>query len=219
MKLNQSLSAFAAVLVVGAVSTALPANATGNLVANGSLDFSGAGAPTQWSFLNPAGEFWVSFDGQASPDGGSYLGIQDLDTFAPRFNVEGITQDIGGLDIGANYTLTFYSMTNHDAVDPAARQDWRVTFGTDTQTGQQTYFTGTGAWVQSTLAFTATSATQALTFVAEYLPGSYPEMLNLDGIVLTKTTSAVPEPSTYALLAGGLVAMGWAAARRRKPGA
>jgi hypothetical protein len=65
MKLNQSLSTFAALLAVGAASAALPANAAGNLVANGSPDFSGAGAPTQWSFLNPAGEFWVSFD--ASP--------------------------------------------------------------------------------------------------------------------------------------------------------
>jgi hypothetical protein len=193
--------------------------AADNLVANGSLNFSGPGAPTQWAFLNPAGESWVSFDGQPGPYGGSYLGIQDLASFLPRVNVVGITQGVSGLDIGATYTLTFYSMTNHDAFDPAARQDWVVSFGSATQTGQETHFTGTGAWVQSTLAFTAQAATQALTFVAEYLPGSFPEMLNLDGIVLTKTAAAVPEPSTGALLGGGLLAMACAAVRRLRTGA
>lgn len=215
MNRNRLLWTVCAAMALGAASVVAPAHAADNLVANGSMNFSGPGAPTQWTFLNPSGEFWVSFGNQPSPDGGSYLGIQDLDTFAPRVNVGGITQAIGGLDIGAAYTLTFYSMTNHDAVNPDARQDWLVTFGTDTQAGEQTYYTGTGTWVQSTMAFTATAATQALTFVAQYLPGSYPEMLNLDGIVLTKNVSAVPEPSTYALLAGGLIGLGWVAARRR----
>lgn len=211
---SRRLSTLGAVITLGAASAALPALAADNLVANGSMNFSGGGAPTQWTFLDPAGEFWVSFDNQASPDGGSYLGIQDLDSFSPRFNVGGITQNVGGLDIGASYTLTFYSMTNHDAVNPAARQDWVVTFGDQTQTGEQTYYTGTGTWVQSTMTFTATAATQALTFVAQYLPGSYPEMLNIDGVVLTKNVAAVPEPSTHALLSAGLAALGWSVRRR-----
>ena len=214
MKLNRSLSALSAVLVLCAASAALPASAAANLVANGSLNFSGPGAPSQWTFLNPGGESWNSFDGQASPDGGSYLGIQYLAAFAPRFNVGGITQNVAGLEVGATYTLTFYSMTNHDSFSAAARQDWVVSFGNATQTGRQTYFTGTGAWIQSTLVFTAHAATQALTFVAEYLPGSYPEMLNLDGISLTKTAGPVPEPKTALLFLGGLLGLG-AAARRR----
>lgn len=214
MNTNRSISAVAAALVLGAASEALPAHAAVNLVANGSLNFSGPGAPTQWSFLNPTGEYWNSFGGQPSPDGGTYLGIQDLDSFAPRVNAGGITQTIGGLQVGATYGLSFYSLTNHDAFDANARQDWRVTFGAATQTGQQTHYIGDGVWVQSTLAFTATAAVQALTFAAEFLPGSVPEMLNLDGIVLTKV-SAVPEPSTCALLSGGLIAAGWLVRRRR----
>jgi len=200
-----------ALLVVGATGAA---QAAANLVANGSLDFGGPGAPSQWTFLNPAGESWNSFGGAASPDGGAYLGIQDLDSFFPRVNVGGFTQNVGGLEVGASYTLSFYSMTNHDAFDAAARQDWIVSFGTSTLTGQQTHYTGNSEWVQSTLVFTAQAATQALTFVAEYLPGSYPEMLNIDGIALTRTAGPVPEPSSGALLMGGLLAVGAAVWRR-----
>ncbi len=208
----------ALLLLLTTAAAALPSHAAGNLVANGQLDFAGPGAPTHWSFLNPGGESWDSFGGNPSPDGGSYLGIQDLASFTPRVNAGGITQLISGLDVGATYTLTFYSMTNHDAFDAAARQDWVVSFGSDTQTGQQTHYTGTADWVQSSLVFTAHAAAQALTFAAEYLPGSFPEMLNLDGIVLTKTAAAVPEPSSGALFIGGLLAAGAAVWRRRARG-
>jgi hypothetical protein len=217
MTLNQAHSALRAMLVVCATSAVLPAMAADNLVANGALDFGGPGAPAQWSFLNPAGEFWNSYGGAASPGGGSYLGIQDLDAFFPRFNVGGFTQNVSGLEVGATYTLTFYSMTNHDAFDPAARQDWIVTFGPSQLTGQQTWYTGNSEWVQSSLVFTAQATTQALTFVAEFLPGSYPEMLNIDDIALTRTAGAVPEPASAALLLGGLLVVG-AAARRRSLG-
>lgn len=215
MIIRPLLSTLAAALSAVALSQALPAQAAGNLVTNGSLNFSGGGPPTGWTFLVPAGEFWVSFENRPSPDGGSYLGIQFLDAFAPRFNARGITQTVGGLEVGASYALSFYSMTNH-AGSTAASQDWRVSFGSETQTGQQTFYTGTSAWIQSTLAFTATAATQALTFVAEFLPGSYPEMLNIDGIVLTQTAPAIPEPAPLALLTGGLLALGGRAVLRRR---
>jgi hypothetical protein len=210
MNLTRTLSA----LVVSTASAAVPAAAAENLLANGSLDFGGPGAPSQWTFLNPAGESWNSYGNVASPDGGSYLGIQDLDAFFPRVNVGGFTQTVGGLQVGATYTLTFYSMTNHDVFDPAAQQDWIVHFGQSTLTSQQTHYTGRSEWIQTKLVFAAQATTQALTFVAEFLPGSYPEMLNIDGISLTQTAAAVPEPATAALMLGGLLLTG-AIARRR----
>ena len=226
MKLERMLAAAAAVTGLCGVSSAIAqvANATpGNLVVNGSMDFVDAsGNPSAqggdhsagdsaaqlsgWTFLNTAAtaEYWVSFQGQASADGGSYLGVQDLDAFLPRINVQGVTQTITGLTVGDTYSLSFWSMSNHDG--NGFLQDWTVTFGGQTQTGQQTTpnadnFSGT--WVQSTMSFTASSTSQALTFVATYLPGSVPEMLNLDGVVL-KEVSSVPEPENWALLLAGL---------------
>ena len=226
MKLEHTLTILAVVTGLCGASSAIAqvANSTpGNLVVNGSMDFVDAsGNPsaqggnhaagdasaqlTGWTFLNTGAtaEYWVSFQGQASADGGSYLGVQDLDTFLPRVNVQGITQTVSGLTVGDTYSLSFWSMSNHDG--NGFLQDWTVTFGGQTQTGLQTTpnaDNSSGTWVQSTMSFTASSTSQALTFVATYLPGSVPEMLNLDGVVL-KDVSAVPEPSSWALLLAGL---------------
>lgn len=189
-------------------------HAAGNLVINGSMNFAGAGAPTGWTLVVPTGESWQSFENHTSPDGGSYFGIQDLDSFAPRFNAVGITQTVSGLEIGASYSLSFYSMSNHTSLAPTALQQWHVSFGSQTQTGQQTSASAQN-WVQSTMTFTATATVQALTFVAEFLPGSYPEILNVDGVSLT--AAAVPEASAQRLLAAGLLALGgWKLRRRRQ---
>ncbi len=241
MKLERMLAAAAAVASLMGASSALAqvANGTpGNLVVNGSMDFvnaSGnpaspggdhaAGDPnatlTGWTFLNTgaSAEYWVSFQNQPSADGGYYLGVQDLDTFGPRVNVTGVTQTISGLTPGDEYSLSFWSMSNHDG--HGFLQDWKVTFGGDTQTSLQTTpnadnFSGT--WVQSTMTFTASSASQALTFVAQYLPGSVPEMLNLDGVVLQDVSAvpSVPEPAHWALLLAGLGGVLAASRMRRR---
>lgn len=192
----------------------LMAHAADSLVINGSMNFSGTGPPTGWAVLVPNGESWQSFESHPSPEGGAYFGIQDLDSFAPRFNAGGITQLISGLEVGTSYQLSFFSMSNHTSLSPSAMQRWAVTFGTQTQAGQLTSASGTPTWVQSTLTFTATATVQALTFAAEFLPGSYPEILNLDGVTLT--AAAVPEVSAQHLLAAGLAALGWLTLRRRK---
>jgi PEP-CTERM motif len=229
-----------AVLALGAsvgVDAQVANGTPGNLVVNGSMDFVGLnGAPpasdavyfagadpaalTGWSFLSPGptAEYWVAFGLQPSPDGGQYLGIQDLATFAPRNNALGVTQAISGLTPGADYQLTFYSMSNHDGI---GLQDWQVTFGGSTQTSLQTTpNVNPGTWVLNTMSFTAAAATQALSFAAQYLPGSVPEMLNLDGVILEQVgpapVSAVPEPQTYALFGIGLLALRLAA-RRKHP--
>ena len=103
MKLERTLSVIAAAAGLCGASAAIAqvANGTpGNLVVNGSMDFADAsGTPlapggnyaagadptalTGWTFLNPGptAEYWVAFQGQASADGGTYLGVQDLDAF------------------------------------------------------------------------------------------------------------------------------------------
>jgi hypothetical protein len=216
--LRATLAGLALVAASSGLHAQLADNTPGNLVTNGSMTFITGGLDA-WSFLHPGGEYWNSFQGQSSPDGGTYLGVQDLDNFAPRFNVGGIAQTISGLTAGADYQLTFYSMTNHDGV---GLQDWQVTFGNDTLTGLQTAPKAdqTGNWVQSTMSFTASAGTETLTFMAQYLPGSVPEMLNLDGVVLRQVSdappvAAVPEPETYALFGIGLLLLRVAARRQR----
>ena len=233
MKFQRTLTAIAALSGLFGATAALAqvANGTaGNLVVNGSMQFNEAvsqgsdntvGASPHalagWTFVNtdPTAEYWDSFQSQASADGGSYLGIQDLDTFKPRVNAQGITQTITGLQVGATYELTFLSMSNHDSA-AGATQDWDVSFGTQSQASVATLPNAdqTGNWVQSTMTFQATSASQALTFIAQYMPGSNPEMLNLDGVVLEKVSS-VPEPSSWALLLAGLGVATLVARRRR----
>ena len=218
--------ALAALAAAPAARAQLANGTPGNLVTNGSMNFAfregGRPVVTGWTFLNLAGnaESWNSFAAQTSPDGGEYLGVQDLATFAPRINVGGITQTLAGLTIGAVYDLTFYSMSNHDG---GGLQDWLVTFGGSSRTSLATQpnADNTGNWVQSTMSFTATSATQALTFAAQYLPGSVPEILNLDGVILRQSTvavSPVPEPETYELLLAGLGAVSFAQRRRMRKG-
>jgi hypothetical protein len=222
---------------LGLPASAQVADATpGNLVVNGSMAFTANGLPLApggvyragantstlagWAYLDTslAAEYWVSFGGQPSPDGGQYLGVQDLAAFGPRINVGGITQTLTGLQVGANYDLSFYSMSNHDG---GGHQLWSVSFGNTTQDGAATQPNGddTGNWTLNSMSFTATSAVQALTFMARYLPGSVPEMLDLDGVVLTQEqvtgVPAVPEPSTWTLLGAGLLAGAWATRRRK----
>lgn len=43
-----------------------------------------------------------------------YIGVQDLATFAPRVDVQGITQTLSGLTVGDTYSLSFWSMSSHD---------------------------------------------------------------------------------------------------------
>lgn len=195
------------------------AHAADNLVANGSMDFSGPGAPTGWTFLVPAGESWRSFENHPSPAGGDYFGIQDLESFAPRFNVGGIMQAVSGLQVGSRYELSFFSMSNHTSLSPTAMQRWLVTFGMPSQNGDDTQAglstsASSQAWVKSTMTFTATATVQALTFAAEFLPGSYPEILNLDGVTLT--AMPVPEMSSQLLLAAGLAGLAALKLRRRR---
>lgn len=235
MKFQRTLSAIAALSgLLGAASALADANSTpGNLVANGSMNFTDAnGAPLEvggpyyagdnpntlngWTFIRPAGnaEYWNSFQMQPSADGGTYLGIQDLDAYAPRFNVQGISQTISGLQVGASYTLTFLSMSNHDG--SGTYQAWDVSFGSQSQTSRATTpnTDDTGTWVQTTMSFKATSTSQVLTFLADYFPGSNPQMLDLDGVVLEKV-SAVPEPSSWALLLAGVAGVSLAMRRSR----
>jgi len=104
-----------------------------------------------------------------------------------------LSQLINGLTIGTSYLLTF-----------------------DFALAQQTGFTGVNKdnyWQSATMAFTATSASEVLSFLARgTAPGAPPFML-LDNVALN--AAQVPEPATWTLLIGGLALIAFMARRRR----
>ena len=196
-----------ALLLLGLTVIAQAAPLT-NLVSNGSMNFPN-GQLAGWTFLNPGGEFWNSFEpGNSSPDGGTYFGVQDLDAFAPRKNVGGISQVIENLVVGAHYDLTFYS--NEEHTNPNFLAQWRVEFGT--QTGSSTLTNTT--WVEDVFHFTASSTSQTLRFIATFLPGALPQILSIDGVSLVEVPVAVPVPAGGWLLVPALAGLVGLARRR-----
>jgi hypothetical protein len=62
------------------------------------------------------------------------------------------------------------------------------------------------------MTFTATAATQVLSFLAKGTPGGAPPISFLDGVSLM---AAVPEPTSWALMIVGFGAVGATMRRRR----
>jgi hypothetical protein len=71
-------------------------------------------------------------------------------------------------------------------------------------------------WLPVNLTFTANSTSELLSFLAVGTPsGNLPPFALLDGVSLT----AVPEPSTWAMMLLGFGGLGYAAYRRRRTAA
>lgn len=197
--ISKKLTIISAALVLLLNSTTQASPVT-NLVTNGSMNFS-LGKPTGWTLITPGGELWNTFEsGILSSDGGSYFGIQDLDAFAPRFSAGGIYQTIDNLTVGATYSLSFES--NEEHTNPNFLAQWKVSFGN--QTGFSTLTNTT--WVTDTLQFTATNTSETLKFLATFLPGANPQILNLDGVTLTQISS-VPVPASIWLFGSAIAGL------------
>jgi hypothetical protein len=174
------------------------------------------GGPTA---VGPAGYspsyFWTNPG--LSPDGGNFIAA-DGDS---QFRLP-ISQTINGLTVGDVYSLVFYQAAAQQAgFDGATTEAWQVSFGGDTQTSATMNNANHGAvaWQQQTLTFTATSASEILSFLAVGTPNGLPPVSLLDGISLTPPTppgpTPTPEPVSISLL--GLSLAGIAAVRRRRP--
>jgi PEP-CTERM motif len=128
-----------------------------------------------------------------------------------------LSQTIDGLTVGATYLLTFdYALGQQAGFDGRnADNYWQVGFGDAIQnSGMLTLEDGGfSGWKSASMRFTATSASQVLSFLAKGSSPGAPPFLLLDDVALD---SALPEPSTLALMLGGagLLAL---LARRRRP--
>jgi hypothetical protein len=193
-------------------SQAAPYNAAYNL-----YFFDGDTAKTGDAFSQYPGEQQrpnANFTGD-SPDGGAFM-ILDGD---PGFNGP-FQQTVNGLTIGKQYELSFYwaagELSNRTGYETVRLGG---TFGASaftTPTFNNTKPLGvTGdfrPWDLATFEFTATSATQVLSFLAVGTPANnLPPVAFLDGVSLTE----VPEPGTWALMLLGFGSLGVMARRRR----
>ncbi len=148
----------------------------------------------------------------ASPDGGNFVEADGAPSYHGAFY-----QTISGLTVGKTYELTFYQAAGQQTgfKGPTTEQ-WQVSFGDQTKLSDQFSLPegGVGPWQAQKMYFTASSASQVLTFLAEGTPDGQPPIAFLDGVVM----SDAPEPAAWALMLVGVGAMGAVARRRRAAG-
>lgn len=223
-------------LLALAAAVAAPASAAVELVTNGSFELNNVGVDGKQYFASSAVTGWsggahltfIAAPGTAdnpakylavygpfphtSPDGGDFV-LADGD---PNYS-GAIWQTISGLTVGKEYTLSFYQAAGQQqGFTGPTTERWQVTFGSDTKLSDQ--FTlpqgGVGDWQKQTMTFTATAASQVLTFLAKGTPGGAPPISFLDGVSLQEVVPGVPEPATWAMLIAGFGFVGFAARRR-----
>jgi len=126
-----------------------------------------------------------------------------------------LSQTVNGLTVGKSYTLTFdYALAQQVGFTGANSDNyWQVGFGGTTKDSNALSIAdgGFSGWKTASMSFTAANVSQALSFLANgATPGAPPFML-LDNVSLT---AAVPEPSTWGMMLGGLGLLGWMMRRR-----
>ena len=152
-------------------------------------------------------QLWGPGNGSAngltsSPLGGNYLALDGAYAQGP------VSQTLTGLTVGAATTVSFYFAGAQQAgYTGSTTEQIKVMLGSDSLYTQVLNddshgFTG---WQTENLTFTAKSTTEVLSFLAIGTPGGVPPMSLLDGVSVTDT--AVPEPSSLALLGTGLAGL------------
>jgi hypothetical protein len=230
MKLLAKIAATAALMLTGT-----SAMATVELVTNGSFELTSATTKTKFGAANVTG--WTIdkpnsltyLDTPGTADNGSYLAVygpfpttsQDGGNFVmmdgdPGYSAT-ISQVISGLTVGQVYLLTFdQAAGQQQGFTGPTTERWQVNFGTQSYLSDQYSLAqgGVGQWQQQSMYFTASAATQTLSFLAKGTPNGAPPIAFLDGVSM----SAAPEPGTWGMMVLGFGAIGVATRRRRTLG-
>lgn len=195
-------------LLTAALVAPIAAWADDNLLVNGSFEAT-AQANGSWNIYspipgwtaNPAVEIRDNVVGKAQ-EGSNYA---ELDA-----NVNGsITQSFATI-AGAEYTLSFWYSNRTDTAVATNGLSFGLGSGWLAAPGLAVNNSGDNQWSHVNYNFIAGSGTTTLSFMATGNSDSYGT--SLDNV---SVTAAIPEPSTYALMFGGLAAVGFIARRRR----
>lgn len=137
-----------------------------------------------------------------SPSGGNFIALDG--GYSP--NTKAIIQTVDGLVAGGDYQLTFYwAAAQQKGFNGATTEAMQVTFGAQTLS-TSTYNLpshGFSGWMSATMDFTATAASQTLSFLAKGTPEGLPPFSLLDGVSVV----AVPEASTPMMIVLGMTGL------------
>ena len=174
----------------------------------GTVDSSGAlgesGNVSMWGTHNGGLNAFTN-----SPTGGNFI------AFDSAYKVTPLQQTIVGLVVGQKYELGFdWGAAQQFGFTGATTDQWQVSLGNETHSTAviNNVSHGFSGWMHQTFSFTATGASEVLSFLAIGTPAGVPPFALLDGVTLA---AAVPEPSTWALMLGGVAVIGFIARRRR----
>ena len=144
-----------------------------------------------------------------SPTGGNFMAADGAFSVAP------ISQTLHGLSAG-KYTVSFdWAGAQQTGFNGPQTEQWEVKLG-----GAPSQFTsvynnpshGFGGWWHESYTFTVAAGDNVLSFLAHGTPEGVPPFSLIDGV----SVQAVPEPETWALMIGGLGAVGMLLSRRRQ---
>ena len=144
-----------------------------------------------------------------SPVGGNFVEADGDPTYSST-----ISQSISGLTVGQKYDVTFWQAAGQQVnFTGPTTEEWKVGLGSEYHYSHQYQLPqgATGPWQFQYLEFTATATTEALSFLAVGTPNGAPPISFLDGVSL----QAVPEPSSLALVAFGVIGLALARSRRQ----
>jgi hypothetical protein len=157
------------------------------------------------------GEGYNSWNGLAA-GAGNFVAMDGAFSTGP------ISQTITDLNVGSVYTLTFnWAGAQQYGFDGATTEEINYSLGSDTfatatLANPSHGFTG---WQTVTQTFTATSATEVLSFLANGTPAGVPPFSLLSNVSLTGLDADVPEPATWTMMILGIGGIGAMARRRR----
>ena len=137
-----------------------------------------------------------------SPDGGNFVALDG------DINYNGqLSQTLTGLTAGKNYTVSFsWAASQLRNRTGATTEQLVVGFGSATQATSVVAVPSEGfrGWFKEKFNFTADGASQVLSFLSVGTPAGLPPIAALDGVSVT----AVPEPSSWAMLLVGFGLIG-----------